>query len=427
MPAMRPRDIPPRGRIPSRVAADEGARVIEMERRMGVDAVEMRTGMRRAARALVAMALAALPGMASANMLMLHAQGDPGDRELYFTHLMMADRTPMEAMLEPTSIREIEVFGLYENAGKPDWSVLKLQFECPVEPIPASPKSRRATGPAVAVPLRWRMGERSYQFTRDADNVPLPPTPWQSASNPAYRKAGMLACNELLTRSALHAAGGWDAMDPARLNAGLAPLGIGEVISVAQATSIVNVGNFVWRDIWKAQKPGGARDRRLTEAEIAKNRSELAAVGAKMETLDAEARAFAQPIIEADRAEQEFLAIAKKVQAGRKVTELEGSMLMVWLGKPEALALARLGANPQVTEASGMRFISYSDQADTRSAVVSAASGRVLSQSGAYTSCDVSFVTVPDNTRAWRVADIRIRSEGPAGGMCRSLLNTPEN
>ena len=97
------------------------------------------------------------------------------------------------------------------------------------------------------------------------------------------------------------------------------------------------------------------------------------------------------------------------------------------LGGNEALALARLGANPQVTEASGMRFISYSDQADTRSAVVSAASGRVLSQSGAYTSCDVSFLTVPDKTQAWRVADIRIRSEGPAGGMCRSLLNTPED
>jgi hypothetical protein len=123
---------------------------------MVVDAVEMRTGVRRAARVLAAMALATLPGMASANMLMLHAQGDPGDRELYFTQLMMADRTPMEAMLGTTSIREIEVFGLYENAAKPDWSVLKLQFECPVEPVPSSPKARRATGPAVAAPLRWR-------------------------------------------------------------------------------------------------------------------------------------------------------------------------------------------------------------------------------------------------------------------------------
>ena len=393
----------------------------------GVETVKMRTEGRGTARALAAMALVALPGVASANMLMLHAQGNPGDRELFFTNLMMADRTPMEAMLGTTSIREIEVFGLYENVAKPDWSVLKLQFECPVDPIPSSAKSRRATGPAVAAPLRWRMAERSYQFTRDADNVPLPATPWQSVSNPAYRKAGMLACNELLTQSAMQAAGGWQAMDPARLNAGLAPLGIGEVISVAQATSIVNVGSFVWRDIWKAQKPAGARDRRLSEAEIASNRRELEAVAAKMETLDAQAQAFAQPIIDADRAEQAFLAMAKKVQAGRKVTELEGSMLMVWLGKPEALALARLGANPQVTEASGMRFISYSDQADTRSAVVSAASGRVLSQAGAYTSCDVSFVTVPDKAGVWRVADIRIRSEGPAGGMCRSLLNTPED
>lgn len=387
----------------------------------------MKAGIHRTLRALVAMGCVAFPGMASANMLMVHAQGGPGDRELYFTTLMMADRTPMEAMLGPTSIREIEVFGLYENVAKPDWSVLKLQFECPVAPIPSSPTSRRATGPAVAAPLRWRLAEPSYQFTRDADHVPLPATAWQPLSHPAYRKAGMLACNELQVQSALQAAGGWQAMDPARLNAGLAPLGIGDVISVAQATSIVTVGSFVWRDIWKAQKPAGARDRRLSEAEIASNRRELEAVAAKMETLDAQAQAFAQPIIDADRAEQDFLAIAKRVQAGRKVTQLEGSMLMVWLGKPEALALARLGANPQVTEASGMRFISYSDQADTRSAVVSAASGRVLSQAGAYTSCDVSFVTVPDKAGAWRVADIRIRSEGPAGGMCRSLLNTPED
>ena len=393
----------------------------------GVETVKMRTEGRGTARALAAMALVALPGVASANMLMLHAQGNPGDRELFFTNLMMADRTPMEAMLGPTSIREIEVFGLYENVAKPDWSVLKLQFECPVAPIPSSPTSRRATGPAVAAPLRWRLAEPSYQFTRDADHVPLPATAWQPLSHPAYRKAGMLACNELQVQSALQAAGGWQAMDPARLNAGLAPLGIGEVISVAQATSIVTVGSFVWRDIWKAQKPAGARDRRLSEAEIASNRRELEAVAAKMETLDAQAQAFAQPIIDADRAEQDFLAIAKRVQAGRKVTQLEGSMLRVWLGKPEALALARLGANPQVTEASGMRFISYSDQADTRSAVVSAASGRVLSQAGAYTSCDVSFVTVPDKAGVWRVADIRIRSEGPAGGMCRSLLNTPED
>lgn len=387
----------------------------------------MKAGIHRTLRALVAMACVSLPNMASANMLMLHAQGHPGDRELYFTKLMMADRTPMEAMLGPTSIREIEVFGLYENAAKPDWSVLKLQFECPVDPVPPTSKRSRTAVPALPAPLRWRLAERSYHFTRDADNVPLPTTAWQPLSHPAYRKAGMLACNELQVQSALQAAGGWQAMDPTRLNAGLAPLGIGEVISVAQASSIVNVGSFVWRDIWKAQKPAGARDRRLSDAEIASNRRELAAVAAKMDALDAQAQAFAQPIIDADRAEQEFLAIAKKVQAGRKVTELEGAMLMVWLGKPEALALARLGANPQVTEASGMRFISYSDQADTRSAVVSAASGRVLSQAGAYTSCDVSFVTAPDKTEAWRVADIRIRSEGPAGGMCRSLLNTPED
>ena len=179
--------------------------------------------------------------------------------------------------------------------------------------------------------------------------------------------------------------------------------------------------------MWKAQKPLGKRDRKLSPAEIEQNMAELARIAEQMDKLDAQAQAFAKPIIEADQAEQDFLEIARNVRAGRPVSELESTMLMVWLAKPEALVVARLGANPKVAEAGGLRFITYSDEADTRSAVVSAASGRVLSESGAYMSCDITFVIARDRKQASRVADIRIRSDGPAGDMCRSLLNTPQD
>ncbi len=43
-------------------------------------------------------------------------------------------------------------------------------------------------------------------------------------------------------------------------------------------------------------------------------------------------------------------------------------MLVVWLGKPEVLVAARLGGAPRVSDASGLRMLDYSDQAETRSA-----------------------------------------------------------
>ena len=143
--------------------------------------------------------LASLSNTAMAGWVLFHQQGQPGQREAYFAEITRTtERTEVDQMLGSgngaqarTSVWEMPVMVVHESANAPEWTELKLQFECPVEPVPSSPKARRATGPAVAAPLRWRMGERSYQFTRDADNVPLPPTPWQSVSNPAYRKAGM--------------------------------------------------------------------------------------------------------------------------------------------------------------------------------------------------------------------------------------------
>lgn len=382
--------------------------------------------------ALFAILLIWMPGPLYANKVMFHGGGEVSEREIFFTSFStIRDRTPMDAIFGSTSVYEIEVIGVYESTPKADWAVMKLQFECPAAQTQQWPGDRRRSAernaPKLPAPLRWRMAEDSYQFTRDADQVYLPQTQWQSISDPGIFKAGMFACNNIMVRSAISSAGGSNSIDNAKLNAALIPLGIGDVAWVSEARDVLSLGDFTWNHLWKAQKPKGKRDRQLSSAEIARNQEELAGIVREMDKLDAQAQAFAKPIIEADQAEQEFLATVRRVRAGRQVTELESSMLMVWLSKPEELVVARLGAAPKVSEAGGLRFISYDDEADTRTAMVSAASGRVLSQSGAYSACGVTFVVARDTKNQWRVADIRIESTGPAGDMCRSLLNTPHD
>lgn len=372
---------------------------------------------------------ACLTGGAQAGVLMLHGQGVPGDRELYFANVTsIADRTPVDDILGATTTFEIEVIGIYEASAEPDWAVMKLQFECPAAAPPQWPASRsgKPAAPAVPTPARWRMGERSYRFTRDADQQPIAPTGWQPLSDPQTTQAGLIACNEIQVKSTLHAAAGTMGVDNVRLRAGLASLGIGEFMWVMDTPLLPKLQDLAWNGLWKAQRPGGARERQMSGAELARSRKELERIGQEMEALEAQAQAFSKPHLEADRFEQEFLAKVAQVRGGRQPTQLESSMLTVWLGKPESLVVTRLGGAARISEAGGLRMLDYSDQADTRSATVSAASGRVLEQRGAYMSCNVTYLMAQDSRSAWRVADIRIRSEGPAGDMCRSLLDTPE-
>lgn len=387
--------------------------------------MKMRTDIRFGALALSA----CLAGTAQAGVLVLHGQGAPGDRELYFANVTsIADRTPMDDILGATSVLEIEVLGVYEAAAKPDWAVMKLQFECPAAAAPQWPggRSRKPAAVAVPTPARWRMGERSYRFTRDADQQASAPTGWQALSDPLMSKAGLVACNEIRIKSALHAAAGATGVDNARLRADLAVAGIGEFVWVMDTPLLPKLQDLAWNGLWKTQRPWGARDRQMSEAELAQSRKDLERIGQEMEALEKQAQAFATPHLQAAQLEQEFMAKVAQVRGGRPLTQLESSMLMVWLGKPETLVVTRLGGAPRASEAGGLRMLDYSDQADTRSATVSVASGRVLEQHGAYMSCNVTYVMAQDSKHAWRVADIRVRSEGPAGGMCRSLLNTPE-
>ena len=264
-------------------------------------------------------------------------------------------------------------------------------------------------------------------MSRAAKDLAVPATAWGPVAPPVMQRAGTLACNEVRLKQAEAAASQGGAFDNRAFNAAIAPLGLGTVTWVMDTTNVLKLRDLAWMGVWKTPRPKGQGDRVLSDAELARSRAALAQVEQEMQRLEAEAQAFAQPRLQQMRTEEAFRTKAASIRGKGPVNELELAMLNVWVFKPEARVVERLRGTPQVRETGGLRFFTYSDAADTRSATVEVGSGRVVSQHGAFTACNVTFVTMPDDTGAWRVADVRVESDGPAGGMCRELLNTPED
>jgi hypothetical protein len=43
----------------------------------------------------------------------------------------------MDQIFGPISVKQIDVTAVYENAAKPEWATMRLQFECPSETVEA--------------------------------------------------------------------------------------------------------------------------------------------------------------------------------------------------------------------------------------------------------------------------------------------------
>ena len=121
------------------------------------------------------------------------------------------------------------------------------------------------------------------------------------------------------------------------------------------------------------------------------------------------------------------------MRGDRKPRGWVAEMLMAWQGKTEDQVAARMG-RPYITEAGNLRFLSYGQQFDNR-VVVRNSTGATWEE-GLATSCDIQFVTIPDDNGVRRVADIRLsvdstnimatngditcqRFEASAGGLAR--------
>jgi hypothetical protein len=203
-----------------------------------------------------------------------------------------------------------------------------------------------------------------------------------------------------------------------------------EAVHPLESKTVIDLLNLSWNVLWKGSKradPSGLWVKKLSPEEKARYDLQYAAIEKQMKKQVEAAQNFGQPIIEQHQAELEFLEIVRKVRGDRQIGQEERTLLSVWQGRPEEQVGASMGS-PQISEVGGLRFLNYQSSFDNRSALVSAASGRVLSTQGASGSCRISFITAMDQKKNWRVADIRIDSQGEVGGgVCRDLWRTPAN
>ena len=152
-----------------------------------------------------------LPIEAFAFGAILQYEGDVDDRVAYFADVRtIANRTPPDQVMGPTEIREIDVTAVYENANKPEFVRMKLQFQCSntfsmdmTNRKITENKTKGRAGDAVT----FRIGPGSYKLRRsDLKTEPVAVSDWKTSNAPMLSKAGTIACNDIAFDKALHAA-----------------------------------------------------------------------------------------------------------------------------------------------------------------------------------------------------------------------------
>ncbi len=141
-------------------------------------------------------------GHALAQSALVHIQGDEGNREAYFANFhVVLDRTPMDKILGPISVQQMDTTIVYEHPDKPEFSELRLQFECVAK---QTYDGKNVPQPAFDAPVRMRVGEGSWKLRReDIKSENLPAGEWRTSSSPVLLKLHKIACNQDVLRSAV--------------------------------------------------------------------------------------------------------------------------------------------------------------------------------------------------------------------------------
>lgn len=384
---------------------------------------------------MIAIGVGFVPTAASAQALFFHVDGGPGDRQAYYSNTLVMDRTPPSETfnLSLIGIKQIDVTIIHENAGKPELTMLRMQFECPSMYAMAAGKGDKAI--PKSAPVRMRIGEGSVMLRRDLQNEEIPPGSWVTTNDPAMLKARKLACNEAEVKQAMSDSYRNQRFDMAAFNAKLRPFGLTEGIMVLAETTWSEQVELSWSRLWRGSKrpdPTGKFSRPATDAERAEAAAKMAVLTKELETLTSQIRGKYEQSTKNLAAGFEFDEAAAKLRGDRKPRGIEAQLLMVWQAKPEEDVFAKMG--PALVSNSGdLRILSYGQQYDNR-VLVGSTSGATWVE-GTYKSCDVQFVTIPDRSGVRRVADVRI-SVGASGDgwlgvntgdACGELLQAPGN
>lgn len=384
--------------------------------------------MRRIARVLALLSSAITP-FTWAQSALVHLQGEVGHREAYFANFtIVSDRTPPDRAFESIQLRELDTVVVYEEAGKPEFVALRLQFECTVKY--ALDGKNPPPQPTFDAPVKVRIGANSWSLRRQelkADSLPV--GEWRSAASPALLKLQKIACNDDVMRSAVVQSAKQKG-DPQVFEREIKKIGLPQDLQLLSQTLASEYLDFAWQVLWVgAQRPdpSGKWSRRSTpqelqaaRAEIEKHRNQLNALVAKI-----------QPGLEAgvakSAAELDFRQAAAQIRGDRAISKNERLMLSVWEGKTETDIGAAMGA-PLVSAAGKLRFLSYGKEFDNR--VILANNAGAVWEQGVYESCNVQFVLLPDDkAREMRVADVRIWAQanqyGSGVSACSGLLEVP--
>ncbi|MBK9427203.1 MAG: hypothetical protein IPN63_07415 [Gammaproteobacteria bacterium] len=159
-----------------------------------------------------------MPVEAFAFGVVLQYEGEVDDRVAYFADVRtILNRTPPDQVMGPTEIREIGVTAVYENANKPEFVHMKLQFQCS-NTFSMDMASRKITENKNALRaghvVTFRIGPGSYKLRRsDLKTEAVAASDWKTSSAPMLSKAGTIACNDIEFDKALHAAIKGDTFD----------------------------------------------------------------------------------------------------------------------------------------------------------------------------------------------------------------------
>lgn len=383
----------------------------------------------RVSAALIA-AVCAWPSGVMAQSALVHVQGDEGSREAYYANFaVVMDRTPADKLLGPISVRQLDTTIVYESPDKPEFSELRLQFECVVKYAydgKTVPKQ-----PAFDAPVKVRVGEGSWKLRReDLKNEALPGGEWRTSASPVLLKLHKIACHEDVMRGVMVKAAKAN-NDMGIFRREIRKIGLPEDLQLVGQQMNVEYLDFSWWVLWSGAKrpdPSGKWSRRPTQKELEDAKAQMAQIQRQVDQLAGLVRPRLEQNVNRMDAQFAFQQLAADVRKDRRMSRNERLMLSVWEGKTENDVALALGA-PLVSGAGNLRFLSYGQEFDNR-VVVGNNKGAVWEE-GLYASCNVQFVLHPDAKNLARVVDVRIwthSNQGWGGGggfTCDGLLETP--
>ena len=374
---------------------------------------------------------------AMAQAALFHMQGDVGNREAYYTDFSIVfDRTPMDKVLGPTSVKQLDVIAVYESAQKPEFSFLRIQFECPVKYAYDGKHIPKQLGPKD--PVKFKIAPISYNLPREnlKTTKDIPESQWQTGATPVLLKASKFACNNEeinnIVRNTLKKSESTKSFDIEYFRSELPKVGLTKDVILMPQADPTSLLLKTWSNYWletKHHDPTGAWNRKATKEDIeqykiamAKNQAQLAEIKGKYE------KEF-MPQIKSMQDKFAFADTAAKVRGKRKMSRSEATLIQVWQAKTEDDVVRKFG-NPEYNQTANTHFLNYWKSRDNTSTVVNLANGATWEE-GLYARCDMQFVTVPDKDGVYKVADVRVTTESnQAGGarqICSDIFDVPNN